>query len=179
LSNIKSNAGQEKASSKISDKALYNIIYERFGLTKAQFLEFVSEKSEKFIVLEKSFPIIILKSRLSGLEAIVKYLRENRHSSYKQIGQLLCRNPKTLAVTYNISKRKMPEPYPSEIDETKDRIEYSAFQDNLSILESICSYLKWKGMNYSKIARLLGKNPRTVWTVCKRAEKKSMEKNDG
>jgi DNA-directed RNA polymerase specialized sigma24 family protein len=73
----------------------------------------------------------------------------------------------------------LPSPYSSDIDETKERIEYSAFSNKLSVLESICHYLRIRNMTYSQIATLISKNPRTVWTVCKRAEKKLGERQDG
>jgi DNA-binding CsgD family transcriptional regulator len=182
VSNDKIKAGIEKGRKEISDKELYTILYNRFGITKKKFQEYISQ--QKLLVdirtsLQSSFPIIILRTELSGLEAIVKYLRENRQASYKEIGILLKRNPKTLAVTYKIAKSKLPSPYSSDIDETKERIEYSAFSNKLSVLESICHYLRIRNMTYSQIATLISKNPRTVWTVCKRAEKKLGERQDG
>ena len=107
MSNDKIKAGIEKGRKEISDKELYTILYNRFGITKKKFQEYISQ--QKLLVdirtsLQSSFPIIILRTELSGLEAIVKYLRENRQASYKEIGILLKRNPKTLAVTYKIAK---------------------------------------------------------------------------
>ena len=120
-----------------------------------------------------SFPISILRnSQLSSLEAIVKYLRENKALSYEEIGKLLSRKPKTLAVTYACANRKFPKRFSSDIASENERIEFSAFKSRLSVLESICIYLRSQNKNYSQIALMLSKDPRTVWTVCKRAEKK-------
>ena len=130
------------------------------------------EKPLKPIISEKNFPISILKTELSGLEAIVKFLKENRKNSYKEIATLLKRNPKTLAVSYNVAKTKKPEKFSKYICANKTKIPFSVFSEELSILEAICAYLKSENMSYSEIARLINKDPRTVWTVCKRAEKK-------
>ncbi|MBI5880614.1 hypothetical protein HZB90_00625, partial [archaeon] len=43
----------------------------------------------------------------------------------------------------------------------------------LSALESISLYLNQKyGIGYSRIAKLLNRDQRTIWTVCDRARKK-------
>ena len=45
--------------------------------------------------------------------------------------------------------------------------------EGLSALETICKYLKEElDLNYSKIALLLNRNDRTIWTVYQRAKKK-------
>jgi len=126
-------------------------------------------KSKNF---NQNFPITILKAGLSSLEAIIKFLKENRNCSYKEIKRLLKRNPKTLAVTYREAKKKLPEKFSKYICANKKRIPYSVFNEKLSILESICTYLKSEKRSYSEIGRLIDKDPRTIWTVCKRAEKK-------
>ena len=60
----------------------------------------------------ESFPISILKNDiLAPLESIIKYLRENKKLTYKQISSLIARNPKSLATTYAIAKRKSPEKF--------------------------------------------------------------------
>ena len=127
-----------------------------------------------------SIPISIFKtSTLSSLEAIVKFLRENRNLSYNRIGMLLCRNPRTLAVTYNVSRRKMQAFFDDSIDNDNSRIPFTAFTRRLSILECICVYLKSQGNSYAEISRMIDRDQRTVWTVCKRAEKKLSKDKPG
>ena len=49
--------------------------------------------------------------------------------------------------------------------------------ENLSALESICKYLKEElELNYNKIALLLNRNHRTIWTTYNNAAKKRKEK---
>jgi len=128
----------------------------------------------------ESFPLFILRSaKLSSLESIVKFLREVHGLSYKDIGSLVCRNFKTLAVTYAIAKRKMPEPFATAvISQDPDqglaisKIPFDAFSKDLSVLECICHYLNSHGKSFVEISRLLDLDQRTVWTVCSRAKKK-------
>lgn len=122
---------------------------------------------------ENSFPTSILRSeQLSSLEAIVKYLRENKKLQYKKIGELLQRNHKTLAVTYKNAIKKQPAPFASSVEREQERIEFFAFNNKLSVLEAITLFLKKQDKNFSEISRLLGKDPRTIWTVHDRAMKK-------
>ena len=107
--------------------------------------------------------------KLSNLEAIVKYLRENQELTYKEIGQKLNRNPLTLAVTYKNAKKK--EKKKIKVNE-EDTIPYTAFKKNLSILEGAALWLKFRGHKQIQIAKMLGKDPRTIWTIINRAEKK-------
>ena len=131
-------------------------------------------------------PLEILRTNeLSSLESIVKFLRENHSLSYKEIGILLHRNPKTLAVTYAASRRKKSEKFFSNTltvsplsksrssSSATDSIPITIFDDTLSVLESVCFYLKSQTSSdnsYAKIARMIGKDQRTVWTVCHRAK---------
>jgi len=128
--------------------------------------------------IENTIPTSILRtSKLSSLEAIVKFLRENRNMSYKNIGAALFRQHKTLAVTYNVAKLKNSAPFSKTVEEDNIRIPFAAFDTGLSILESICVYLKSRNNSYIDVARIIGKDQRTVWTVCHRAKKKLEKKN--
>lgn len=141
--------------------------------TKESDVATIIPKNTNKIILDQSFPILILKTELSSLEAIVKFLRENKKYSYKKIAELLKRNPKTLVVSYKIAKKKNPEKFSKYISAHKSRIPFTAFNEKLSILEAICTYLKAENISYSEIARLIKKDPRTVWTVCKRAKSRN------
>ena len=115
-------------------------------------------------------PISIFKEELCGLEAITKYLKENEGKTYKEISELTGRAIGTLGVTYKKSKSKKPEMY--KITSLKHGIPISAIKNEYSILESICYYLKSKGFKNVRIAELIDKDPRTVWTVLNRVKEK-------
>ena len=114
-------------------------------------------------------PVTLFQNKLTPLQIIVKYLKENLNKTNKQISLLLKRDPKTTWITYKpVEKSKS-----LSIKETKTQIPLSIFEDRrLSILEALVCFLKNLDMKYSEIARLLNKDQRTIWTVHSRAKKK-------
>jgi len=144
-------------------------IKEKFNITPDYLSKLVLEDVSR----KNSIPVSILRSeKLSSLEAIVKFLRENRKLSYNMMAELLYRKPKALSSTYTVAHRKMHATFSTIIDDDKSRIPFTAFTNRLSVLECICTYLKSQNHSYADIARMISKDQRTVWTVCKRAEKK-------
>ncbi len=144
------------------------------GLGSEEILSLISKALNVPSKEEISIPISVFNNEhLGSLEAIVKYLRENLLLSFKQIASLTNRNEIPLAVTYRNAKKKLEarfvvheiSPYAIPASILKDR--------NLSVLENIASYLKDTfGLNYHKIAVLLNRDDRTIWTVYQRARKK-------
>ncbi|MGV8150340.1 MAG: hypothetical protein ACP5NV_01290 [Candidatus Woesearchaeota archaeon] len=140
---------------------------------------FKEEELQTILKNNIQLPVSIIKNDiLAPLEAIVKYLRENKNLTYKQIGKLLSRDPKTLAVTYSVARKKQPTKI--ILEEDTIYIEFSIFnthqKQDLSILETICYSLKNSGMHYNQISRILGKSQKTIWTVYDRATKKIANK---
>lgn len=163
------NKDRKNVGGQLFEELFFEFIEKKYNISKKDLLSVIEKKQSQ----DNSVPVSILRNKkLSSLEAIVKFLRENRGMSYNTIGDGLCRHSKTLAVTYRIAHLKMPEPFSKEIDNDVKRIPFTVFSTKLSILESICIYLKSQSNSYAEIARLIGKDQRTVWTVCKRAEKK-------
>jgi len=117
-------------------------------------------------------PISIFKNnKLSCLETIVKYMKEDKGLKIIEIANLLNRNNKTVWATYDKAKRKMK----GRLDVSSEKIiPASIFRARLlSVLESLVEYLKEnQGMKFSKIAIVLNRDNRTIWTVYKRAAKK-------
>lgn len=118
-------------------------------------------------------PVSIFKNdKLSALETIVKYLKENKNLKYIEIAKLLNRDQRTIWATYNKASKKMPSSlavtksdYNFPIELLKDR--------TLSVLENIVFYLKTLNLSNHEIAVLLNRNDRTIWTVYNRAKKKN------
>ncbi|MBI2661598.1 hypothetical protein HYX09_05040 [Candidatus Woesearchaeota archaeon] len=109
---------------------------------------------------------------LGSLETIVKYLRENLLLTYQQIAELTNRNKIALAVSYRNARIKMKDKFPDQVSPYS--IPVSILKDRkLSVLENIAWYLKNTfGLTYHKIAVLMNRDDRTIWTVYQRAQKK-------
>ena len=133
-----------------------------------------------------NIPLCIFKQdRLSSLEIIVKYLRENQGLKFKDIASLLSRKEIPISTTYRNSLRK----YQERLDITSNefipiRIFKESLRGNstkkLSILETIVLYLKKDlDLRICDICSLLNKDHSTIWTTHKRAIDKLKEKNDG
>lgn len=126
---------------------------------------------------ESHFPLSLLTlNNLSTLESVVKYLRENKHLCYKEMAKKLNRNPSALAVTYKQARTKH-EALITEFD-SSIMIPFAVFdRKELSVLECVIFYLQNQGRKQSEIARLIGKDPRTIWTIQSRIKKKNTLRN--
>ena len=144
-------------------KKLYEELKKKYGAA-----EVISKAEEKDILI----PTGIFNKKLSPLEAISKYLRENVKFSNRKIGESLNRSEKTIWQAYNSSKKKYPKQL--EIVETKYVIPISKMANRkFSAFESIVDYLKTKfELSYHEIAVLLDRDDRTIWTIHHRAKTK-------
>lgn len=113
---------------------------------------------------------------LSGLEIIVKYLREEFNIKFREIAALLNRNLGTITSTYRKSQSKHPDKL--RISDSKFKIPLSLFADRkLSVLEHISVHLKDNyNLKLKEIASLLNKDQRTIWTCYSRAKAKEKSK---
>ncbi|MBN1544873.1 hypothetical protein JW898_05435 [Candidatus Woesearchaeota archaeon] len=111
-------------------------------------------------------------SGLSTLESIVKYLRENGRMRNKNVAALLGRTPASVWITYRNASAKNSR--------TILAVKTGIFiptnvvsEKGLGVLEGVSLYLNQHyGMTYSAIAKLLDRDPRTIWTACSRAKRK-------
>jgi DNA-directed RNA polymerase specialized sigma24 family protein len=125
---------------------------------------------------ERSIPTSVFNQKLSPLETISKFLRENRRLTIKSIAKLTQRSEKTVWQALDAAKQKMPEPL--VVDFTKPCFPIPKLKDrSLSILENVVLYLKDElNLKYSEIAELLSRDDRTIWTVYSRAKEKMSTK---
>ena len=125
-------------------------------------------KEQKIIQL----PSYIFTKKLSALESIVKYLKEEKKLSNHEIGQLLNRNDRTIWTTYRNAQQKNKEALQTK--KILFTIPLNLFKERtLSILETLVKYLKEQyEMNYHDIGQALERNERTIWTVYQRGKKK-------
>ena len=164
-----------KEDSETEKKLLSTLNYlKKQGLSPKDIIELVKKLLRVEVKEEVKVPISVFNNdKLSGLETIVKYLRENLLLSFKQIASLTNRNNVALAVSYRNARIKLEAKFVVE-EISPYSIPVKILQDrNLSVLENIVSYLKDTfGLAYHKIALLLNRNDRTIWTVYQRAKKK-------
>ena len=143
-------------------RKLFISIKEKYHLNSPELLNELEEK-------EVLIPVSIFSRKLSSLETIVKYLKENLGLKNKEIASLTKRSVKTIYQAYNSANEKTRKKF--EVKESKYYIPVSALTNRkLGVLESVVKFLKENyELNYSEIGRLLGRDPRTIWTAYSRA----------
>lgn len=159
----------------VEKKLLATLSYlKKQGLSSEEIFELVNKLLKVEVKEEIKVPISVFNNdKLGSLETIVKYLRENLLLSFKQIASLTNRNNVALAVSYRNAKKKLEAKFVVE-EISPYSLPVTILQDRkLSVLENIVSYLKDTfGLAYHKIALLLNRDDRTIWTVYQRAKKK-------
>ena len=153
----------------------------KYHLTDKEIKTYVREEAVKEMPVAEipahEVPINIFTDTISPLEAIVKFLKENKGLKLVDIAKLTGRDQRAIGVTYRAAVKKMPEPY--MIDDVKYTIPANMLQDKkLSVAEHIVKQLKETyQLNYHEVAMLVKRDDRTVWTLYNRAMKKSSTGN--
>ena len=120
-----------------------------------------------------SIPNSIFKNKkLTILEAIVKYLKEEKKLKFTEIGKLLYRDYRVIWKIYSNASKKLKEKL--DISDYTYPIPLSIFKERrLSALESVVKFLKENyNLRYHQIAKLLNRDDRTIWTVYNKSIKK-------
>ena len=121
-------------------------------------------------------PAEIFSAKLGTLEAVTKYLKENRELRIYRIATLLKRDPRTVWGAYHSSTQKSPEPFEIISGRAAESLELplEIFTDRtLGMLESLTWYMRERlGLHYTDIARIIRRDYSTVWTACTRARTK-------
>ena len=160
---------------------------EKLGRTISELVKGLSleEKRKLFdTVLEKEgVPLSIFRGELSGLEAIVLYLKDVERKSVSEIAKVLNRSAATIYNTYAKAKNKTKLPNKRKNkSRKKDQIDFiipcRIFSNRrFSILEALVSHLKGeRKLTLIRIARDLNKSPSTIKTVYWRYQKKCLNK---
>lgn len=149
----------------------------------SQLVSTLSEKEKQEILTtvmqtkKDSVPVSIFRSKLSGLEVIVLYLKEVQHKTVKEISQLINRKPSTIYTTLSKAKKKKTTKHLGTSDISIE-IPLQIFDNRkFSILESLIFYLREEhNLSLKEISTLLNKNYNTVKTVYYRYHKKCQKK---
>jgi len=142
-------------------------------IKKYQFIKSIDDLFKIIEVQGINIPIDIFVKELTILEAIVKYLKEEKNFSLTNIANLLKRDERNIWHAYNSTKKKYPDHLKFEI--SKILVPVSIFENKkLSVFEILVSYLKSNlSLKFSEIASLLNRDARTIWTVWSRARRKN------
>ncbi len=139
------------------------------------------EKKDILLLLEKfldrpakiSIPVSAMSERkLSPLESVVKYLRENLNLCNLSVSKLAGRSPQVCWTTYRNAVRK----HPGRLADRHSRydIPVDTLRDGKrSVLEACAIHLKDScHASFHEIAVLLGRDDRTIWTAYQRGKRK-------
>jgi len=144
-----------------------NQLCARQGIEDADVLYLVRKSRDYSYV-----PAEIFSQRLSPLEALTVFLRDNMGLGLSEIARRLSRDQRTVWTTYRNAMSKQKKLFIPK--RSRAPIPLGIFRGRkLSILETAAFYLKRKrGMRLTEISRLMKKDTSTVWTALSRAEKK-------
>lgn len=128
------------------------------------------------ILQEKSranIPISVFRSRLSGLEAIIKFLKEEQGMRIKEIALSLDRKRSTVYNTYRNACRKNKGPI--DVSDASILIPLKIFSERkYSILELLIHHLRDnERMTFSEATKAIAKKQSTLRTVYWRYNKKA------
>ncbi len=128
---------------------------------------------------------IFSDAHISGLQALCRYLKEQRHCTFAEIARLLNRDQRTVWSSYhqsqsrqNQNNKKLSDTIvPTVADSDAYEIPISIFsQRTFSILESLVKYLHEVHMlRFVRIGEIIGQDQRVVWTVYNRVRKKRIQ----
>lgn len=156
---------RDKLEYNISGQKVLDFSEEEYGANEVASVFYLNLRYEDEIYL----PVAIFQNKITPLQVIVKYFKENLKLTNKKIALLLNRDPRAIWAAYKSVEKKKKLSF----QESALQIPVGIFADRrFSILESLVKFLKDTEMKYSEIALLLDKDQRTIWTVYSRVRKK-------
>ncbi len=149
-------------------KLLLSHLKEKYNASDEEILKIIAGETK-----EEGIPLAAFSNeKLSSLEIIVKYLKENSRKTYHEIALIMNRDDRTIWSTYSNSLKKQKKPL--KFNDHSTIIPYSIFYARKnSILESLVLHLKDQlGISYNKIAELLLKDYQTIYTTYRKGRSK-------
>lgn len=170
---VKTRLKREKHSSLASPQAqdILNLLKKTYTISDQE-LSTLLQEAQKKLGERSTFPVSIFHEKLTVLESIVKYLKEEKDYSLHDIADILRRNEKNIWHTYHNATQKIPAR--KTAGHSSIFVPLDIFSDeDLSPQEALVFYLKEKqGMTLHAIAELLLRDDRTIWTAYTRAKQK-------
>jgi hypothetical protein len=157
-------------------EGLFSELKDDKGLSFQEIVSLLKKRDEER--RKPSIPISFLSDRKLGIfESVVKFLKEENHLTYHEIAILTGRDDRTVWSAYSDAKRKSPRRFSKK--SASIMVPVAIFKDNcLGPLETVISYLKDSHkLTYARIASLLSRDDRTVWTSYNQARLKLSRSN--
>lgn len=130
--------------------------------------DIIGDKADKSNIV---VPVTVFATKLSPSEALVKFLKDTYDMSFTDIAEATKKETSSIWSSYKRASKKVKQGF--KFEDSDVLIPLSAFGYNLSILESLASYMKDEyGMKMSKLCSLINKNKSTLWTAYNRAKSK-------
>ena len=144
-------------------------LQEKYQLSPDEILRLIDKQQKQEILLPIS---IFSNEKLSSLETITKYLKEEIKMRFCEIAFVLNRDDRTIWDAYANARAKMPEHL--LVQESRFAVPVHLFRNRvLAVLEVLTEYLKDDcNLRFCQIAALLNRDDRTIWTVYHRVKKK-------
>lgn len=152
----------------MDEKSKISLVRSISSLVSALNKEEKREILDRLLQIETCIPISAFKAKLSGLEIVIKCLKEVEKKSFKEISKILNRKLSTIYNTYHNSRIKFKGSL--DISDASISIPYTIFANRKnSVLESIVFYLKGKEkLSLNQISLALNKSYNTIKTVYRR-----------
>jgi hypothetical protein len=117
---------------------------------------------------DRRIPVsVYLCKGLSPFQATVKFLREEWRLSNKGTSQILHKSQQSVWSTYRAARRKRQRSLRAE--PSGHDLPLTIFLPELTVFESIVLFLKEeRGLRFSEIARLIGRDQRSIWQTYRR-----------
>jgi uncharacterized protein YlxP (DUF503 family) len=144
---------------------LFSPIQKKYNIGIAELIRINHASSE--------IPISIFNKKISSLETVTKYLKEDVGLKYHDIAEATGRDERNIWHTYSEALKKHPKRL--EFKESKFSFPVSLLKETrLSVLEAIVWHLKKTyDLRFTEISKLLQRDTKTVWTCYQRALQKN------
>jgi len=149
-----------------------SVLIEVLEIIKNQFNISSDDLAKLLMSNEILVPIEIFAERkLSLLQSLVKYLRENKNNTNKKISDLLIKDNRSIWLAYEKAKQRKAEVF--TITKSELNVPLLIFKGKDSLLGPLVLYLKSLGFSNRNIAEKLNRGETTISTIYRR----SLQKN--
>lgn len=148
---------------------LLTFIEEQNNFSREQVHDIYQKQLDAFV------PLSIFAGKLTTLEALVCFLKDQRRFPTNKVSRLLKRSSACVSITYKRAKNKS---YMIKAKAYDTKVPLIIFRSSrFSAQEALVRHLQNSGMPSRHISKCLGLDPRNTWTILKRIRNK--ERGEG